>query len=153
MFNQSGIALAIDDFSMGKTSLQYLYTNRFQYVKLDGSLVRKLPENPRSREIVGSITALGESLGFRVVAEWVESEAIRDCLLRLNCPLFQGPETEFAVDSHLNTANSRDRYVIVRHFRVQKLSLIHISSAGTGKPGSESHFLRPETLWLHLKAG
>lgn len=90
LFNQSGIALAIDDFSMGKTSLQYLYTNRFQYVKLDGSLVRQLPENPRSREIVGSITALGESLGFRVVAEWVESEAIRDCLLRLNCPLFQG---------------------------------------------------------------
>lgn len=85
-----GIDLAVDDFSMGQTSLNYLRSNRFRYVKLDGALVRQAPEYSRSREIIGSITALGENLGFQVVAEYVETQAIRDALLELGCTVFQG---------------------------------------------------------------
>lgn len=85
-----GIELAIDDFSMGQTSLRYLRSNRFRYVKLDGGLVRQLVDNARCREIVGSIVTLGHSLGFRVVAEWVENQRIRDVLGQLGCTLFQG---------------------------------------------------------------
>lgn len=87
---ECGIVLAIDDFSMGQTSLNYLRNNRFRYVKLDGSLVRQVLENSRSREIVGSITALGDNLGFEVIAEYVENESIRDVLLELGCKVFQG---------------------------------------------------------------
>ena len=36
------------------------------------------------------------------------------------CSCVAWPATEFAVASHLNTANSRYHYVIVRHFRFQK---------------------------------
>ena len=89
-FGACGIVLAIDDFSMGQTSLNYLRNNRFRYVKLDGGLVLQVLENSRSREIIGSITALGNSLGFQVIAEFVESVAIRDALLELGCTMFQG---------------------------------------------------------------
>lgn len=85
-----GIFLAIDDFSMGQTSLKYLRDNRFRFVKLDGGLVRQVLANSRSREIISSITVLGSSLGFEVVAEFVENEAIRDALLALGCTVFQG---------------------------------------------------------------
>ena len=49
----------------------------------------------------------------------------RSDMLSWSFPLFRikyvaVPATEFAVASHLNTANSRSHYVIVRHFRVQK---------------------------------
>ena len=82
--------MAIDDFSMGSTSLKYLQTHAFQYIKLDGSLVRRMTENPRSREIVASIVALGETLGFTVVAEYVETQDVRDALCALGCRCYQG---------------------------------------------------------------
>ena len=90
LLSEHGIYMAIDDFSMGQTSLKYLRSNRFRYVKLDGSLVRQIVDNARCREIVGSIISLGKNLGFRVVAEWVENEEIRNVLLDLGCTMFQG---------------------------------------------------------------
>lgn len=87
---QAGISAAIDDFSMGHTSLRYLQNNGFQFVKLDGGLVRQLPDNSRCRDIVRSIISLGGDLGFTVVAEYVESEALRQLLLELGCQVFQG---------------------------------------------------------------
>ena len=88
--HEAGITVAIDDFSMGSTSLKYLQTHAFQYIKLDGSLVRRMTENPRSREIVASIVALGETLGFTVVAEYVETQDVRDALCALGCRCYQG---------------------------------------------------------------
>lgn len=88
--NQSGIYAAIDDFSMGKTSIKYLQNNHFRYIKLDGDLVRQLPNNPRSQDIVRSITSLGNDLGFEVIAEYVETAALRDLLLAIGCHTFQG---------------------------------------------------------------
>lgn len=87
---EHGILAAIDDFSMGQTSLKYLQGSNFQYVKLDGALVRQLVDSPRSQDIVRAIVGLGENLHFQVVAEYVESEALRDVLLSLKCGIFQG---------------------------------------------------------------
>lgn len=89
-YGQNGISLAIDDFSMGQTSLNYLWSNRFNYVKLDGGLVRQALENDRSREIIASIAALGQSLNFQIIAEYVESKKARDMLIGLGCSVFQG---------------------------------------------------------------
>lgn len=86
----NGLSIAIDDFSMGQTSLKYLQSNSFDYVKLDGSLVKQIAQNSRSRDIVQSIITLGHKLGFSIVAEYVENEAIRDELLALGCQFFQG---------------------------------------------------------------
>lgn len=90
LLNEHGILTAIDDFSMGQTSLNYLKDSRFQFVKLDGSLVRQIMENERCREIIRSIITLGEQLGFEVVAEYVENEQIYRMLQDLGCKHFQG---------------------------------------------------------------
>lgn len=87
---ENGLKAAIDDFSMGHTSLKYLQNGGFQYVKLDGALVRQVPDNPRSRDIVASIVKLGQTMGFEVVAEFVENEQLREELMKLGCRLFQG---------------------------------------------------------------
>ena len=50
-----GFTFALDDFSMGHTSLQYLQYNKFDMVKLDGNLVRSILENERTKEIINSI--------------------------------------------------------------------------------------------------
>ena len=88
--SKEGIALEIDDFSMGATSLKYLQTEQFGYVKLDGDIVRQVKDNSRNREIVRSVIMLGERLQFDVIAEYVEDEQLFEMLRELGCKYFQG---------------------------------------------------------------
>ena len=85
-----GLSLAIDDFSMGQTSLNYLKENMFDEIKLDGSLVRGLSTNQNCREIVSSIVSLSITLNMKVVAEFVETEGQRDTLREIGCGCYQG---------------------------------------------------------------
>lgn len=85
-----GHKFLIDDFGMGHTSLVYLQTNYFNVVKLDGALTRDILNNERNSGIIASIVYLGQSLHFKIIAEYVEDEAQRDELKRLGCDAFQG---------------------------------------------------------------
>lgn len=85
-----GYMLAVDDFSMGSTSVQYLTGNHFNLVKLDGSLVKGILDNPRCCEIISSIIGLSNSLELDVLAEYVSDAAIQEKLSELGCFLYQG---------------------------------------------------------------
>lgn len=85
-----GYMLAIDDFSMGSTSIKYLQSSVFDLVKLDGSLSRDIVDNVRSREIVASIAGLSNSFGIHILAEYVETEDQRKLLKDAGCSLYQG---------------------------------------------------------------
>ena len=85
-----GLMLAIDDFSMGQTSLNYLKDNLFSLIKLDGSLVKGLFIHQNCREIISSITQLADSLNLKVLAEYVETEEDRAVLHEIGCDLYQG---------------------------------------------------------------
>lgn len=87
---EMGFQLAIDDFSMGSTSIQYLTGSFFNLVKLDGSLVEGILDNPRCCEIISSIVQLTNSLQMMVLAEYVSDAAIQEKLLELGCELYQG---------------------------------------------------------------
>lgn len=85
-----GVKLAMDDFGMGHSSLMYLKEYHFDEVKLDGALIRELYDNPSCSSIIRSIVLLGESLHYRVIAEYVEEERQREMLLALGCRRYQG---------------------------------------------------------------
>ena len=87
---QLGFMLAIDDFSMGQTSLHYLKDSMFDIIKLDGTLVRGILESDNYREIVSSIVKLSETLDLTVLAEYVETEQQRDMLHEMGCDNYQG---------------------------------------------------------------
>ena len=93
-----GYNFALDDFSMGHASLQYLQHNPFDIVKLDGNLVRGLLDNDRTGEIISSIIYLSKSLEFSVIAEFVETEEQRDALEKTGCLMYQGHLFSPAVD-------------------------------------------------------
>lgn len=86
----AGFKFAIDDFSMGSTSIKYLQTNIFSLIKLDGSMTKNILENDRSKEIVSSITKLSRDLEIDVLAEFVETEEQRQALEEVGCYLYQG---------------------------------------------------------------
>ena len=85
-----GFHLEIDDFSMGHTSVKFLQSGIFGTVKLDGAIIKDILHNQRSREIIASIMGLSRSLGFKVIAEYVENEAIMEALEEIGCRAYQG---------------------------------------------------------------
>ena len=89
-FKEHGIIVSIDDFSMGYTSLAYLQMNQFDYIKLDGGIVKNLDKNERSKDIVDSLINLGKNLGFEVIAEYVENKELQGILEGMGCNKYQG---------------------------------------------------------------
>ncbi len=67
-----GVAIALDDFGIGYSSLTSLEQLPITRVKLDRMLVESVDSSPRSAAIARSIIALCHGLGLQVVAEGVE---------------------------------------------------------------------------------
>ncbi|MBV9695368.1 MAG: EAL domain-containing protein, partial [Gammaproteobacteria bacterium] len=78
-----GVAVSLDDFGSGYSSLTSLEHLPLTHVKLDRMLIAAVDSNPRSAAIVRSIVALCHGLGLQVVAEGVERPAqlefLADC--------------------------------------------------------------------------
>ena len=85
-----GIETDIDDFGTGYSNLGYLVRLPISTLKIDKSFVMPMTENPANREVIRTVISLAENLGFRVVAEGIESEHQRDILRSLGCDYGQG---------------------------------------------------------------
>ncbi len=86
----AGFHVAIDDFGTGYSSLAYLQKLPGSILKIDQSFVRNMPEGPRERALVRSMVSLAHDLGYRVVAEGVETAELRDLLIEMRCDEAQG---------------------------------------------------------------
>lgn len=87
---EAGIRLAIDDFGTGYSSLSYLQSLPAQVVKIDQSFVRGSVEDHRQRALLSAMVSLSHALGYRVVAEGVETATVLDLLVELGCDEAQG---------------------------------------------------------------
>ncbi|MBI5892687.1 MAG: EAL domain-containing protein [Deltaproteobacteria bacterium] len=70
----TGCKFSLDDFGVGFTSFTYLKEMHIDYIKIDGSFIRRLHENPDDQHIVKSIIAVAKGMGIKTVAEFVEKE-------------------------------------------------------------------------------
>jgi diguanylate cyclase (GGDEF)-like protein len=87
----AGVSLVVDDYGTGFSTLGYLRDLRdVRGLKLDRSFVTNLDQDPRSEAIVESTINLAHALGMVVVAEGVETAAVRDRLVAFGCELAQG---------------------------------------------------------------
>jgi diguanylate cyclase (GGDEF)-like protein/PAS domain S-box-containing protein len=86
----SGVALAIDDFGAGYTSLGQLKTLPVSELKVDRSFVRTMATDTSNSMIVRSVVELGHNLGLSAVAEGVETLEVLDQLSAYSCDVAQG---------------------------------------------------------------
>ncbi len=87
---KAGYSLAVDDFSMGSTSIKYLNGNSFNTIKLDGFLVKEMMTNDRCYEIISHIMSLSRTLGVEIIAEYVSDKSVQEKLLSTGCTIYQG---------------------------------------------------------------
>jgi EAL domain-containing protein (putative c-di-GMP-specific phosphodiesterase class I) len=85
-----GIGVAIDDFGAGYSNLRYFRQIPADTIKIDRSLVADIETDRASATIVRWLIGLGHELGFRVVAEGLETLESRDLLAAWGCDEGQG---------------------------------------------------------------
>jgi EAL domain-containing protein (putative c-di-GMP-specific phosphodiesterase class I) len=90
LLDAAGVRLAIDDFGTGQSSLAYLQRLPATVVKLDQSFIRDLADGTREQTLVQSMITLSHELGYRVVAEGVETDAVAERLTAMGCDEGQG---------------------------------------------------------------
>jgi len=88
--HEAGLAIAIDDFGAGHSSLGRLRDLPVQVLKVDRAFIARVPDDPGSTSIVAAVLDLGRALGMTTVVEGVEEQAQLDFLRSHGCPLVQG---------------------------------------------------------------
>lgn len=87
---QRGIRFSIDDFGTGYSSLSYLKRLPLYELKIDRSFVDGAGTDAHDTAIVRMIVSMAKTLGLRIVAEGVETQAQADYLYAQGCDAVQG---------------------------------------------------------------
>jgi len=85
-----GVSIALDDFGTGYSSLSYLQRFPFDNIKIDRSFVQNICSSREALKIVRSMVMLAHSLGLRVTAEGVETDAQFAAMRGEGCDDVQG---------------------------------------------------------------
>ena len=85
-----GVDVAIDDFGTGYSNFAYLHEIPANVIKLDKSIITDLENKPRNRIIAQSIFKLAHELGYRTVAEGIETFQCMDLVRSFGCHEAQG---------------------------------------------------------------
>jgi EAL domain-containing protein (putative c-di-GMP-specific phosphodiesterase class I) len=111
-----GCRMALDDFGTGLSSFAYLKGLPVDLIKIDGTFVRDMLNDPVDRAVVTAINDIAHEVGMRTVAEFVEDDATFDALRRIGVDFAQGygiarplPLDELIAD-HIGAVNAVGGY-------------------------------------------
>ena len=85
-----GVNISIDDFATGTNSFWFLENVPANILKIDRQVIKSLPDNPKHQALVKSMIRMAHELDMEVVAEGVETAAVRDMLHGWNCDFAEG---------------------------------------------------------------
>ena len=87
---KKGCKVAIDDFGSGYSNFEYLVKIDADYVKIDGSIVKRILDDENSVEIIKSILNFCRKMDIKVVAEFISDEKLQAKVIELGISYSQG---------------------------------------------------------------
>jgi diguanylate cyclase (GGDEF)-like protein/PAS domain S-box-containing protein len=87
---KTGCRFALDDFGSGLSCFTYLKHLPVDYLKIDGSFVQGMLNDPIDRAMVAAIHQVGQTMGIRTIGECAENEAIVQELREIGVDFAQG---------------------------------------------------------------
>lgn len=90
--HELGGLISIDDFGSGYSNLQHIMSIHSDFIKIDGSIVRRCCESRDSENLIALISGWKDLSGreIKIVAEYVENEEIQNKLQGYNVDFSQG---------------------------------------------------------------
>ncbi len=85
-----GCQIGIDDFGAGYSNFNILGTLDIDFVKIDGSLIKRIDEEKKQALIVESITNFCNQLSIKTVAEFVSTKEVFEATKELGVSYMQG---------------------------------------------------------------
>lgn len=85
-----GGRIAIDDFGSGYSNFENIFKLNVDFLKIDGSLIRHIDQDPRHKIIVASIVDFTHRIGIETIAEFVANEQILSIITELGITYAQG---------------------------------------------------------------
>jgi EAL domain-containing protein (putative c-di-GMP-specific phosphodiesterase class I) len=85
-----GICFAMDDFGAGYTALRYFKDFYFDAIKIDGQFIQGISRNPDNQALTSAMVTIAKHFDMLTVAEFVESQADADVLVKLGVDCLQG---------------------------------------------------------------
>ncbi|RYH70485.1 MAG: GGDEF domain-containing protein [Alcaligenaceae bacterium] len=85
-----GIQVSLDDFGTGYSNLSCLRSLPVGMLKIDQSLIKPIATDDRAWLLVQSLISMGHILGYRMLAEGVETANVFDMLVTGGCDAIQG---------------------------------------------------------------
>ena len=102
LFRELGLSISLDNFGAGNSSIKHLQMLPLSMIKIDRSLIFDLYTNLDHQITVKAMINMIHALGFKAVAEGVETAKESTLLYELGCDYAQGylfskplPATEF----------------------------------------------------------
>jgi EAL domain-containing protein (putative c-di-GMP-specific phosphodiesterase class I) len=85
-----GVSFALDDFGNGFSSFSYLKNLPVDYLKIDGSFVRDIADDPIDFALVQAVNSIGHAMNMKTIAEYVKDERTRKKLENIGVDYLQG---------------------------------------------------------------
>jgi len=85
-----GFAIAIDDFGVQNSNFERVHSMQVDYIKIDGSFIKNIYNDPKSYNVAKTINDFGKSIGAKIIAEYVHSKEVQDIVVELEIDYSQG---------------------------------------------------------------